>query len=356
MNNEVQIDILQNGGSVADVLMKNGFDVSNLRSFIDNDGRSYINNAEGQKLTANATLLKDEWIALDTAVSQVARDQLTLVDDLRSMGMTYNLRNALGITVLQYQNMSDINDAQVSMSPINAGDNDRPKFDLTSLPIPIVSKKFYFDARELNTSRNMGQPIDTSNATMSSRKVSEAIEKLFTGTYGTYAFGGGNIYGLRNFPKRITTTVSDWTASAKTNEKRLADVLSLLNTMRSNKQYGPYAMYVANDLEQYLDDDYKADSDLTLRERILKIGMDRNDAGKMRTVKALDYLTAGDIIIVNLGAPTRPIEVVDGMMPTTVQWQTDGGMLYHFLVMAIMVPRCRADYNDKAGILHATQA
>ena len=358
MDEKVQVDLLQGGGNIADVLLANHFSSNALRPVVGEDGKFYINNESGDGVlpVTNATLRKDEWIHLDTVVTQVARERLDFVQDLISMGLTFNLPNAMGHTVLQYQNQSDVSDATVSMDGINKGDADRPAYDLTSMPIPIIHKDFYFSAREIATSRNSGTPLDTSMAELCSRKVSETAEKLHLGTYGTYKFGGGNVYGLRNFPNRITTTYSDWTATSKTAEQRFDDILTFLNTMRNNYQYGPYGIYVGGNLEQYLDEDYKANSDLTLRERILKIGLDKgnNTPGKIRFVKALDYLSDDDIFVVRLASDV--MQTVQGMDTTTLQWQTNGGMLYNFKVMAILVPRMRSDYNDKCGILHATKA
>lgn len=354
MPNDVQIDLLNNGGPVADIMLNSMFDVNALRPYRD-QGHAFITNAKGDGVipVTNATLLKDEWIHLDKAVKQVSRERLTLVNDLKSMGLTYNLPNALGKTVIQYQNQSDINDAQVSMDGINKSPSDRPDYDITTMPVPIIHKDFYFTAREIAASRNGGMPLDTSNAELCARKVDEAIEKLHAGTYGTYTFGGGNIYGLLNFPNILTASITSWSDTAKTSTTRLNDILTLLNTLRTNYQYGPYGIYVSSNYERYLDEDYKDYYGETLRQRILKIGVDNpSTPGKIRFIKALDHLTSNRIVIVQLTSDT--IQTVEGLMTTTVQWTTEGGMLYHFKVMAILLPRIRSDYNDKCGIIVAT--
>jgi uncharacterized linocin/CFP29 family protein len=356
MDNEVMIDTLGKG-NIADAMLACNFDHNMLRPFLEN-GKAFVNNSDGKttRQVANATLLKDEWIHLDRAVTQVARERLNFVNDLVSMGLTYNLPNAMGKTVIQYQNASDINDASVSMDGLSKSDSDRMDYDLTSMPVPIIHKDVYFSAREIAVSRNGGMPLDTTVLEIASRKVSEAAEKLHVGTYGTYKFGGGNVYGLRNFPDRGTTTYADWAGSTKDNEDRLKDILGFLDDMRGVHRYGPYGIYISPNLEQYLDEDYKANSDITFRERILKIGSDGNSQGKIKFIKALDYLVAGDIMVVELKSDT--IQTVVGMPTTLLQWSTDGGMKYCFKVMSIMVPRCRADYNGtgSCGILHATVA
>lgn len=352
MSNDVSVDILSGGSGVADAMLGSNFDYNSLRPFIQN-GKSYVNNGSSVKPVTNATLLKDEWIYLDRVVTQVARERLDFVSDLQSMGLTYSLPNAMGKTVIQYQNVSDINDATMSMDGLSKGDNDRVEYDLTSMPVPIIHKDFSFSAREIAVSRNGGMPLDTTVLEMATRKVSEATEKLHLGTYGTYKFGGGNIYGVKNTPNVNTATYTDWDGSTKTNEQRLDDILGFLQTMREDHRFGPYGIYLGSNLERYLDEDYKAESDITFRERILKIGSGRNDAGTVKFVKALDYLAADDIIVIELKSSV--IQSVVGMAPTLVQWTSEGGMKYNFKVMSIMLPRIRTDYNGSYGIIKATK-
>ena len=358
---DTSIDILANGGDLAQLMLNANFDHNALRPFVDEKGRKLVNNGKDSdgnhtvREVQNATLLKDEWIKLDEAVTKVARERLDFVTDLESMGLTYGLANAMGKTVLQYQNMSDITPAHVTMDGLNKSDSDRPVYDLTSMPIPIISKDLYFSAREVATSRNQGDSIDTSAAEMAARKVAETIESLHVGTFPQYQFAGANLYGMRNFPDRNQATVNDWTDASKTNEQRLADVLQLLDNLRDARRYGPYGIYLAANLERYLDEDFKANSDITLRERILKVGRDKgnNTDGKIRFVKALDYLNDGDIMIVQLTSDV--IQTVRGVPVTLIQWPEHGGMQIHLKIMAIQLPRCRADFNGSCGILHATQ-
>jgi hypothetical protein len=39
---------------------------------------------------------------------------------------------------------------------------------------------------------------------------------------------------------------------------------------------------------------------------------------------------------------------------TTLQWETHGGMMQNFKVMAIMVPQIRGDFNGNTGIVHGS--
>ena len=66
----------------------------------------------------NDTLRKDEWLEIDRAVIEIARDRLTGVADLVSAGLTINLVNGLGTTVFQWEDMSDMTAADINMEGI----------------------------------------------------------------------------------------------------------------------------------------------------------------------------------------------------------------------------------------------
>ena len=46
------------------------------------------------------------------------------------------------------------------------------------------------------------------------------------------------------------------------------------------------------------------------------------------------------------------VDMVVAQQPTTVQWETDGGFKLNFKVMAVMIPRIKADADGRSGIVH----
>jgi len=355
------MDFIMNGqaqGSVAATLLDYGMDAGILRPWVGNDGRHYITVHEGGQpkavplTNATALLRKDDWKLLDSAVVKAAKPRLKAVADLRGAGLTFNIPNGMGKTVLETEAQSDINEADVSMDGLREGDADRPKFELTNLPLPIIHKDFQYSARQVMVSRNGGSPLDTTTAELASRRVAETAEKLLLGTYGSYAFGGGTIYGYTNFPNRLTKTMTAPTAGGWTGATTVGEVLAMVHQAKQAFHYGPFMLYVSTAWDQYLDDDYStAKGDNTLRERLAAIS-------DITGVRTLDYLdTAGTSFVMLLVQMTSDVvrEVV-GMDITTVQWETKGGMQLNFKVMAILVPQIRADINDRTGIVHGTTA
>lgn len=353
------MDMILNGvasGPVANRLLQNNFDVGIMRPWIGKDGKTYISINKAGKPTAvclqnaNATLRKDEWIELDKAVVKAAQNRLRLVDDLRGGGLSYNMGNGFGKTVLQTQTQSDVGPATISMDPVRKGDNDRPEYGLNNLPLPVIHADFSFNARQLATSRNDGSPLDTSMAELKARKVAEAVDSLAMGTYGSYAFGGGNIYGLVNFPGRMTKVMTLPTASGWTPGKTVKEVLAMKLQSQLQKHYGPWMLYTSSAWDAFLDDDYStAKGDNTLRERIKKIEGIKN-------VVTLDTLTGALFQMILVSWTSDVIREVIGMDMTTVQWEEQGGLLLNFKIMAIMVPQIRADHNGNTGIVHGTAA
>ena len=341
-------------GDAADKLVASGFDTGVLRPFIGRDGRSYITrNVNGKPKTmvtnAPASMTKDAWLLFDSVVIRALTDRLRAYADIRGAGLTFNLPNGMGHTVLQYQTAGDINPATVSMDGVRRGEADRPHFDLANLPLPIIHKDFDFTAREIAVSRNGQIPLDTFTAELAARKVAEAIEELTIGVSSTITYGGGTIYGYINFPNRATKT--DMTVPTGSNGPTvLADILTLRQLLMDDNHPGPYMMYVNSQWAQVLDNDFStAKGDNTLRQRILALD-------DIVDIRVLDLLPSEKWHMLLVEMHSQTVRAVVGMEAQVVQWDSLGGLQKHFKVMAIQVPQLRADTAGNSGIAHGTTA
>lgn len=342
-------------GDVASVLMANDFNPAALRPYIGRDGRTYITVNSGRTdkdgkpvfasaLVSNAvaTLRKDDWIQLDTAVLKAARPRLRVVKDLRAAGLEYVIPNGLGKTALEHEAMSDIGAATISMDGLRKGNSDRPQFDLRSLPLPIIHKDFSFSARQVAASRNGGSPLDTTTAEAAGRKVAEEAERLALGESATYSYGGGSVYGLKNFPYDLTKTLTAPTTSNQATT--VAEVLDMKQKAMNANYFGPFNLYYSPAWGAYMGGDYSANKgDNTLADRLRKID-------GIQAVEQADYLTGTTMLLVQMTADVARIVV--GMDITTVQWESQGGMELNFKVMAIIVPQIRGDYNNATGVVY----
>jgi len=349
------MDYFQGGqakGIIAQMLINNEFTPGYMRPYVDEDGHTYVTNLAGQKVradNADATLRKDEWIHLDRAVVQVARQRLGFVNGLRSSGLVYNMGNAMGQTILQTQTASKRGTAKISMDGLAKGDDDRQHFGLDSLPLPICHEDFHFTAREIATSRSGGTPLDVEGVTQAAINVAEEIERLHLGTSSVSKVGGLDIFGLTNFTNNLSVTTIAPTAGGWTGAQLVDDLIAMKEALRVKFQYGPFKVYFSPDWDKYLDADYSgAKGDNTIRDRIGKIS-------NIQSAETLDFLPNGfHIYLVQQNMST--IRTVQGMDVTTLRWESEGGMLLNFKVMGIMVPQLRSDYEGNTGIAHGAPA
>ena len=162
----------------------------------------------------------------------------------------------------------------------------------------------------------------------------------------TFAYGGGTIYGYRNASSRSTyTTMADWGSSGITGTEVLKDVLNMKQKMIDDKHYGPYMIYIPTAYETVLDDDFKADSDKSIRQRVLEIS-------GIEGIKVADKLYDDNVIMVELKPET--VRMVVGFQPMMVEWTSHGGMQFEYKIMAIMVPQLRAEADKNMGLVNAT--
>lgn len=353
------MDFILNGqasGSVASALLQNEFDVASLRPYLGKDGRTYITRNTGGKKravpTANAgqaSLLRLEWTLLDQVVVRAALPRLRAVADLRGRGLQMTIPNGMSKTVLQTQAQSDVNGASISMDGLADSQADRPVYNLTNLPLPIIHKDFSFSARQIAVSRNGSMPLDLSMAELAARRVAEGAEQLLLGVCPSYSYGGGAIYGYTNFPGRITKSLSSPLASGWVPSNTVKDVINMRYLSQQQHHYGPWVLYTSLAWDNYLDEDLNAasanSSNITLRDRIRRID-------GIEDVVTLDYLNGYDMVLVQM--TTDVAREVVGMDITTVQWESHGGMQLNFKVMCILVPQIRSDFLGNTGIVHGT--
>jgi len=361
---EANVDLIGKDGGVgilANKFMANGsLNLGRMRPFVDDNGNSYMtvykggdprNEANYATVQTNAgTLRRDEWKSLDQAILDVARYRLGGVQDLIENGLVYNLGNAMGTTVLEWHDVSDAMEADLTMDGVTRSAGDRVVFQHNYLPIPIIHVDYEINARVLAASRSLGNPLDTTSAERAARKVLEKLENmLFTDT--TYSFGEkdsrtrNTIYSYVNHPDRSSVNLSiNWNGSAMTAAGILQDVLEMKQASINAYHYGPWMLYIPTAYETVLDDDYDTQTPgTTIRERILKI------AG-IKGIKVIDSLTSNNVLLIQMTSDV--VRLVRGMDLQNVEWATEGGMVSKYKVMTIQVPQIRSDQNSKTGVIH----
>lgn len=284
----------------------------------------------------NTVLSKEEWIAFDAAILREAQQRLQMVDSIVSAGMFKDLPNAMGTTVLQYEALSSMEEAELTMDGKTKTQKDRPEWDLRALPIPIIHKDFEINLRNNDSQSN----LDTIYAELATRQVVEKVETTVISGASGMTFGGGTLYGILDAPNRNTVTITgDW--ATLTGLQILTDVLSMISDAEDANMYGPYELFITTAYDNVLDKDYSANYHGSIRTRLSEIN-------KVTKITVIDKMPADTVVLMQM---TRDVmDMVIGQQPTLLEWSTDGGFTVNFKVLTIMVPRVKYDFALQSGI------
>ncbi len=296
-------------------------------------------------LRTQATLRKDEWIEFDEALVREGTIQLVGIADLVSEGLVRDVPNGLGKTVFEYEDVSDMNPAIMSLDGLARSDDDTLDFLLKSIPLPMLHKDWNLGIRRLAASSEVGETLDTTQAEIAGRLVSELLESVLF--IGGNVFGGGTIFGYTTHTDRNTVAFSNghWNDGVATGEDMIADVISLIELNVAARFRGPYWLYIPGNFSTVLGDDYKANSDKTIMERIEEIPQ-IGPGG----VRIADQCPADNIVLVARNRSTTML--VSGEPLQAIEWDLYGGMAVAFKAMQIAVPLIRADQTGRSGVSH----
>lgn len=323
--------------------------LSSQSGFVGSAGRWAAERFQAHGLSTDAlrsydTLRRDEWVHFLDEVVMEGMLRLRGVQDLVDRNLTRDVPNALGKTMIEFDRVSDTQDAEVSMDGISRANYDRPDFLNAQVPNVIAHKDFVLDLRTLSASRERGESLDTTQLRDAARRVAEKLEDLLVNGGPTVA--GNALRGYTTHPNRNTAsfgTNGHWGASAKTGENILADVLTLKSGLEADRYYGPYAIYVPASASTKLDDDFKANSDKTIRQRVLEVD-------GVEQLRVIDKLATQNVLMVQLTSDV--VELADGEGIQPIQWDAHGGFQLNFKVMAIQVPLVKATHSGRSGVIH----
>lgn len=316
-----------------EALHNSGGSLSGVLSTVDSIG----------ELRALNPLPKDAQELIDRAVVQVGLDRLSIAADVMAEGLTFNLPDPLSVMEVKWEAEAKIGHAIRTMKPEARGERQLPDRIVRSLPIYATIDDFSFNSRLLRASERAGSPIDTSMATQATRRVNESIEDSIINGAG-FTVAGGEAPGVLS--STSTFTITDWTAA--TGEAILAEVLAGADVLRADRRFGPYNLYVPTSFGNALNEDFKANSDKTTRQRLQELEF----GGRNLRVREADLLPDNTVVLMQMTSDV--IDVVRGQAPTVVSWSDGPGFQRFFAVLAFMVPRVKQDYEGNYGIAVGT--
>jgi hypothetical protein len=309
-------------------------------------------------LRALSPLSDKAQVMVDKAVVEVGLERLVFAADLMAEGLTYSLPDPLSVTQLEWDQGNKIGTAQRTMSPAARGENQLQDRKHKRLPIYLTTDDFSLGIRTLKMSERVGQPLDTAMIKQSVRRVNESIEDAAINGATTLdgqalTVAGYGAPGLLNAPNANTQALSvDWTAAnvvGTTGPAMINDVLAMIAKAQADLKYGPYNLYIGTTAGTVIEGDFKVNTTDTIRERLERIQV----GGRPLRIRIADRMpnsaTGTQIALVQMTSDV--VEMVNGQPPTVIPWTSLDGFTLYWLIMAIMVPRVRDDYDGNSGVV-----
>jgi hypothetical protein len=330
-----------------------------LRSLMETGGLN-VTGMRAPGFRALAPLLDKAQVIIDKAVIEVGLARLTFVADIMAEGLTFPLSDPLSVTQLEWSKQSKVGAAQRVMNPSSRTENKLPIVLPTRLPIYLTTDGFELDIRTLSMSQRIGTPLDTSLVKACVRSVNEALEDAAINGATTLdgqplVDSGYSAPGLLNAPNANTyNIVTAWDNAAgiadySIGPKILIDVQAMIAALQLDFKFGPYNLYVGTVWGNALNNDFKANTMGTIKDRLQML----SSGGRPLQVRSADFMPANTAVLVQMTSDV--IEMVDGQRPTVIPWTSLDGFTIHNLVMAIQIPRVRSDYNGNSGICIGTK-
>ena len=289
---------------------------------------------------ANFELPEEATQQISRDVTQVAQERLQVVDLLMRRGLTVQLTD-IGIKQYTWRRASDIGPARETMSPSSVGLYDAHDYDEVSVPIPFIHADSKVDARDQAASERF-VPIDRANVRSQTRVVAEHMEEMVL-SGGTVVVGANDIPGLTTHGDRVTGSLSAAWDGTATGEQMVADALAMVQAAGNDNHYGPWGLIVAGNFSWAMDEDHKANSEATVRERILRIE-------GIEEIVTVDKL-ASAVILLELSSDVIELPTVTGITDITWPLNPFETAIKVFSVMSVAV---KSDQTAQSGVAHYT--
>ena len=320
--------------------------VAKMRTFFEGEDQtnSFWVNSDGQKIKTNtpSSLRYDEWKGIDRAVRKIATKRLSGISDLVGAGLVHDLGSVGKVTSL-WDKESDMTDAEASMTGQSSSTKDNINYEYDQVAIPVIAKDFDLNWRALEASREYGEALDVTTVQTATRKVAEKSEDMLFNGLSNISVNGASVYGYTNHPSRnIVDMTTVWT-SITDYQEIINDVQAMLAAARADRHFGPFVLYIPGEYEGVLDEDFKANGEKTVRQRIMQLS-------GIADIRVSDTLANNNVILVQLESDTVDLAVAQSILP--LQWTNDGGLTRQNKVMAVWAPRLKADYDGKMGLVH----
>lgn len=305
--------------------------------------------AQIQQIRANASLPKEAWIGIEDAVFPAMDDVLTVVDDIRNLGLT--TQTSIFNKAVEWHKQDYTAEARISMEPDAATDEGNVEYDLDGSPLPVIHADFSIGWRD-GGEDGLGsqEDIEVLNADASGRAVAEAAEKLVLEGWDPTIGGpeaktdGYSMYGLTNHPNTHTGTLSNWTTTQEDIRDNLKSMFRDLKSDNFRPGNRGYLVYIGEDLEDELDKpDPEGSGDMLVRDRI-------ENLPELRDIRVSEFLTSDAVLAFR---PTPDVvDLAIGLEEQVVQWEDP--FRDYFKTIFAFTPRVKDTLRGQMGAAYYT--
>lgn len=305
-------------------------------------------------LRAQAMLPPEAQVAIDTAVTRVGRQRLTIVDALISAGLTRPITNWWGVTKLSRDAVSESGHAKMTMVPKARGERQAADRDRYSVPVPCQWDDFSFNIREIEAADRAGIDLDTTHIEQATRNVNELVEHVAIHGWkdangDAIKIDGLELPGLLDSTMRSANT-SDRTMDdpAHTGGDILADLQRRTEVARAAGFYGPFDWFLPSNLTVRMNEDFKTATDKSLLARLRELEY----GGRPVNIRFADMLPDDTDLLIQMTSDV--VEVSLGQTPTPITWEDGPGFEEFGVVLACVIARVFPNYLGNYGVVVGT--
>ena len=154
------------------------------------------------ELVVNGTLFPEDFEKIDDEIIRVAETELEMIKLLSQKGVV-DASYTVGDLVAKYNKSSEMTPANVSMDIATTPEKDRVTFSRSGVPLPVYSKAFQLNERQIESFRKHGN-LESEHMTQAIRTVAQAAENMcVAGETSIGEIEGTVLQGLTTFTDRL---------------------------------------------------------------------------------------------------------------------------------------------------------
>jgi hypothetical protein len=317
---------------------------------VNAEGTTLQRAADPRQLQGNATttVRHEDFQELEQEILRLRRRELNGIADLQAA----NLTRPASVTdqLVGYEAVGAFDAAKQEMNPTNKSvQNNGQNYKADWVPLPITHSGFSVPWRQTGFSYKGADGIAEGV-----RQCEERLEEtLFNGNSAiavTFSGTQNVIYGYTTHPNRGTGTISDWSLAANV-ESIVPELNTQLGLMRSSQggiRPNSITVYVANDIWQNLQNDYKTanPTSKTVHERMMAIS-------EVGAVKPAEKLASTQVVLVEMDRRSVILHSASDIIAVP-HLKTSPMQPQDFTVYAAQVHQIKVDRNNNTGVRHLT--